>query len=102
MAEQLRIDFDALRACRASDPVSSINAAEHAAVFAATHAGRILQALKTHGPRTAHDLSQIVGLTVVQIDRRLPDLKNAKRARVQQLADGGDRMQGGFRVWEAL
>lgn len=101
MVEQLNIDFQAVMACRANDPLTSIEAAERAASFASSHAGRILQALKTHGPRTAHELNLLIGLTVVQIDRRLPDLKKADLARVVQLADGGDRAVGGFRVWEA-
>lgn len=101
MSEQFSIDFDALRACRSSDPVASVNAAERAATFASSQAGRILQALKTHGPRSAHELSLLIGLTVVQIDRRFPDLKAAGLARVVTLDDGAEAVRGGCRVWEA-
>lgn len=102
MSEQLSIDYNAERSVRASDPVTSYKAAVNAARFASSHAGRILQALKTHGPRSAHELEQLVGLSVVQIDRRLPDLKAAKLARVQQLDDGADVVRNNCRVWEAL
>lgn len=101
MSEQLAIDFDATHAARRHDPETSHVAARNAEKFAASHAGRILAALKTHGPRSAHELEAIVGLSVVQIDRRLPDLKNAGFARVAQLDDGADRIVDGFRVWEA-
>ncbi len=99
---QMAIDFDAQRAVRASDPVTSVLAAERAARFASSHAGRILQALKTHGPRSAHELSQLIGLTIVQVDRRLPELKRAKLAAVVTLDDGADLVRNGCRVWEAL
>lgn len=101
MTDQLQIDFDAVRACRSTDPGTSVAAAERAAGFASTHAGRIHLALINHGPRTAHELEGIVGLSVVQIDRRLPDLKRAGLARVQCLDDGAERAVDGFRVWEA-
>lgn len=99
---ELAIDFAPGHHARARDPLTSINAAERAKDFAATHAGRIHQALQTHGPRTAHELSQLIGLSVVQIDRRLPDLKAAGKARVVQMADGGDRTVNGFRLWRAI
>lgn len=99
---QLAIEFAPERAARRTDPGTSQAAAKNAQRFAASHAGRILQALKTHGPRSAHELEQLVGLSVVQIDRRLPDLKVAKLARVQCLDDGADVVRSGCRVWEAI
>jgi predicted ArsR family transcriptional regulator len=102
MHQQLAIDFDANRSARKSDPQTSHEAARNAERFAASHAGRILAALKLHGPRSAHELSQLVGLSVVQIDRRLPDLKAAGLAEVAKLDDGADRTLGGFRVWRAM
>jgi len=43
----------------------------------------------------------ITGLTVVQIDRRLPDLKASGLARVVKLDDGAVMVRNGARVWEA-
>lgn len=95
---QLHIDF---YRCRTTDPETSKTAARNAARFADSHAGRILAALKLHGPMTAHDM-HIIGLTVVQADRRLPELAKAGLARVCKLDDGADMVRGGFRVWEAV
>ena len=38
---------------------------------------------------------------LVQIDRRLPELQRAGKARVVQMA-GEDLTRGGARVWEAV
>jgi predicted transcriptional regulator len=100
MSEQLSIEFVSRRA-RRSDPETSKKAAEKAERFATSHAGRILAALKTHGPRTAHELSQLIGLTVVQIDRRTIELQRAGHIDVAKLDDGADRVVDGFRVWMA-
>lgn len=99
---QLSIDFAPEHKARRSDPETSHTAARNAEKFASSHAGRILAALKTHGPRNAHELEALVGLSVVQIDRRLPDLKSAGLARVAKLDDGADRIVDGFRVWESV
>ncbi len=98
---QLTIDFTTSHA-RASDPDTSKAAARRAAQFATSHAGRILLALQQHGPRTAHELNLLIGLTVVQIDRRLPDLKAMGLAQVKKLDDGADLVRSGCRVWEAV
>ena len=84
---------------RASDPLSSILAAESAVVFAGTHRERIVQSLRTHGPMTAHDIAVATGLTVVQVDRRLPELQRDGVAKVVELA-GEVVLRDGFRVWE--
>ncbi|AVS67869.1 hypothetical protein C8245_21315 [Paracidovorax avenae] len=84
---------------RAHDPISSVQAAEGTAAFAGNHCARIMQALAA-GPATAHELEARTGLTVVQIDRRLPDLRAIGKARVVQLG-GQDLMRGNARVWEA-
>lgn len=99
---QLAIEFAPERAARRTDPATSLAAAKSAQRFAFSHAGRILQALKLHGPRTAHEISQLIGLSVVQVDRRLPELSRAGLARVVKLDDGADKVLGGFRVWEAI
>ena len=102
VAQQLAIDFAPERAARHTDPETSKAAARQAAKFRTSHAGRILLALQQHGPRTPKELEQIVGLSVVQIDRRLPELKKAKLARVVTLDDGADAVRNGCRVWSAI
>ncbi len=90
--------FDRPRA-RRTDPATSRTAGINAGRFANSHKARILAALKTHGPRSAHELSLLIGLTVVQIDRRLPECGSA----VQVMQQGGiDVVRGGCRVWEAV
>lgn len=84
---------------RASDPVSSVQAAERSTRFSETHKGRILAAMeKLGGSATAHEISASTGLSVVQIDRRLPELERDNLAEVVELA-GEDVMRGGFRLW---
>lgn len=85
---------------RARDPLSSVMAAERTPKFANGHCARILAAL-AKGQATPHELQNTTGLTVVQIDRRLPDLQKAGKARVVQQG-GEDLMRGKSRVWEAL
>lgn len=86
---------------RASDPMTSVLAAERATAFAGGHCARILAALNLYGPSTAAELQSYTGLTVVQADRRLPDLAKAGRARVVQ-SNGDDLTRNGYRVWEAV
>lgn len=86
---------------RARDPLSSVLAAERTPQFAGGHCARIIDCLKRFGPATAHELQQRTGLTVVQADRRLPELLKAGKARVVQRG-GFDLMRGGARVWEAV
>lgn len=86
---------------RASDPLSSVLAAERAIKFAGAHCDRILAALKAAGQATPHELERLTGLTVVQADRRLPELCRAGKVRVVQVG-GADLIRGGARVWEAV
>jgi predicted transcriptional regulator len=88
--------LDSTPRARRTDPITSHEAAAKAAKFAGGHAARILEALQQHGPQSAHDLSQRTGLSVVQVDRRLPELKASGRA-----APTG-AVRDGFRVWGAL
>lgn len=83
---------------RASDPVSSIEAAENASRFARSHCVQIISALEQHEGLTADEIADMTGLTVVQIDRRLPELARAGKARVLQ-HDGLDMIRNGYRVW---
>jgi len=98
--QQLSIEFDAKPRARRSDPVTSHAAALKAVRFSVGHKARILAALKQHGPRSAHELSLLIGLTVVQIDRRLCEMKPA--VRVVTLDDGADLVRNACRVWEAV
>lgn len=86
---------------RASDPFTSIQAAERSVAFSGGHCARILGALKLYGPSTALELQSYTGLTVVQIDRRMPDLREAGQAKVVQV-NGADLARKGYRVWEAV
>lgn len=86
---------------RATDPLSSVLAAERAAKFAGNHCDRILADLRKRGQATPHEMQSTTGLTVVQIDRRLPELLKAGRVRVVQRG-GADLIRGGARVWEAV
>jgi len=81
---------------RRTDPETSHKAAARASKFATSHAGRILLALQLHGPRSAHGLGLITGLSVVQIDRRLPELKRIGEA------EPTGAVEAGFRVWGAV
>ena len=85
---------------RNSDPITSHAAARNAERFAESHTGRILAALK-EGPRSAHGIAAMTGLTVVQVDRRLPELQRAGLAEV--MSDGlFIVIVGGCRVWRAV
>lgn len=93
-------DIQPVRA-RKTDPSTSHAAAKNAERFAATHAGRIMEALK-EGPRSAKGLSAMTGLSVEQCCRRLPELQKANLAEPMSHEDGGDVVVGGFRVWRAV
>jgi len=67
---------------RRTDPAPSRLAAENSKRFADSHAGRILNCLRLHGQRSTHEIAQIIGLSVVQIDRRKAELERAGRVRV--------------------
>jgi len=81
---------------RASDPDTSKAAARRAARFQASHAGRILEALRVH-PMTAKELAAHTKLSIEQVCRRLPELADARVMTV-----GGQPLEReGFRVWMA-
>ena len=96
-ADLADIDTIKLRV-RAQDPATSIAAAERSLKFSATHKGRIMEALEEAGSATAHEIGPATGLSVEQVDRRLPELARANMAEVLQIGDR-DAMRGGFRVW---
>ena len=92
------INGDTRLRARATDPMSSIQAADNAALFAGAHKERILAALDMLVTGTAHEIASATGLSVVQVDRRLPEMKRDGVARVLEVA-GQDVIRGGFRVW---
>jgi len=100
----MNIIFDNItpvRRARRSDPGTSKAAARNAERFASTHAGRIMEELRK-GPRTARGLAAMTGLTVVQIDRRLPELESAGLAETLDDGQGGAVEIGGYRVWRYI
>lgn len=96
-----QLDIFAEPMARATDPATSHAAAAQARTFAKSHSLRILECLRLYGRSTAKMLGTYTGLSVVQVDRRLPDLQRAGLARVVQV-EGRDMERGGFRVWEAV
>lgn len=77
---------------RRRDPVTSHKAAAKAKVFAASHAMRILDALR-EGDLTANEIAAVTGLSVVQTCRRLPEIKGIKPLDIER---------DGFRVWSIV
>ena len=82
---------------RLLDPQTSQHAATQAAVFAGSHCERIQAALED-GPLTAKEISRATHLTVVQVDRRLPELERQGKTQVVKV-DGIDLTRNGYRVW---
>lgn len=86
---------------RRTDPVSSHIAAGMVHQFQGKHLERILSALSFAGQATPAQIGQLTGLTVVQVDRRLPELQRQKRVRVVK-SGTSDLVRDGFRVWELV
>jgi hypothetical protein len=80
---------------RRTDPATSHAAARGAVRFSGSHKARIMEALK-EGPRTAAGIAAMTGLSVVQVDRRLPELQAQGKA-----APIASVVVGGYRVWKA-
>lgn len=74
---QLAIDFSARTHARSNDPETSREAAARITEFASGHCGKILAALKKHGPQSPQQLAYLVGLNQFQVCRRLPELQKA-------------------------
>jgi predicted Rossmann fold nucleotide-binding protein DprA/Smf involved in DNA uptake len=81
---------------RRTDPATSKAAGDKAAQFAPTHSARIMEVLRQE-QGTARDIAERTGLTVVQVDRRLPELQGAGLARPVPNA-----VIDGCRVWVAV
>ena len=111
--KRLIMEYAAAPLARSTDPATSHMAASRTACFAVTHRDRICSALRAaektykagtrdHWGATAKELSEITGLTVVQIDRRLPELERDNLVTVSATHDAKDLIRDGFRVWEAV
>ncbi len=76
--------FDDIQLVRArkTDPATSKRAALESAKFAESHAGRILRCLQLHGKRDTHQIAQITGLEVCQVDRRKIELERSGLVKV--------------------
>jgi hypothetical protein len=85
---------------RNTDPVTSHMAADRSKSFAPTHCSQIMAVL-LQDVATAARISELTGLTVVQIDRRLPELERRGFARPVEVF-GHPLIVGGYRVWEAV
>ena len=82
---------------RSHDPQTSQQAAVQAALFSGSHCDRIQAALED-APLSAKEISRATGLTVVQVDRRLPELERQGKTQVVKV-DGIDLTRNGYRVW---
>jgi predicted ArsR family transcriptional regulator len=86
---------------RKTDPEVSFEAAARAVEFSGAHCDRILACLETFGPQTKDEIADKTGLSPVQVDRRLPDLRKAGKAvptgDVRQSHSGRPE-----RVWRAV
>lgn len=75
--EQISINFDPRSAARRSDPATSHQAAINAQRFAASHAGRVLEALRRLGPAGKTRVAHACGLSDVEVCRRFDTLRKA-------------------------
>lgn len=86
---------------RRSDPISSYMAADRAKLFVGSHKERIITALGFLGQATPAEIGQLAGLTVVQVDRRLPELQKDHFVKVVKVGND-DLIRNSYRVWEAI
>lgn len=94
-------DLTPIRA-RRTDPATSHRAAAESAKFAGPHAGRILAALKLHGPMSPKQMFDFTGLDVAQCDRRRKEMIEAGLVRIKTTNDGISVTHEGCEVWEAV
>lgn len=67
---------------RSTDPIQSHDAADRARQFASGHRALILEALRKHGPLTAHGVAAVTNLTPEKVDRRRHELVSAGLVRL--------------------
>lgn len=95
---------DARTLARSCDPITSIKAAESAAVgLVETHENRIRAAIRKHGNGTAEEIGEWCGLTIVQVCRRLPYMCDLEPLTTETGAEITRRLNDGRfgRVWGA-
>ena len=83
---------------RSTDPSTSHQSAANTPKFAGGHKAIILEALQS-GAKCAKELERCTGLTVVQIDRRMAELKRLQEVEVVALDDGAEVIREGCRVY---
>lgn len=84
---------------RRDDPVTSQLAAQQAKQLAHDHRTKILDALAVRDG-TIYELAAATGLTHVQVARRMPELQDAKRARLKPDETRDSPSGRACRVWE--
>lgn len=103
---QLDLDFRASTRARRDDPETSHEAARAAVTVAGDHMAKILGSLITQGRGTIYEVAERLGLTHVQVARRMPELEERQVARpamengspLTRLSPSGRPC----RVWEAI
>lgn len=87
--------------CRASDPITSFEAADRVKEFQADHCTRILAALKRMGQAGAEQIAVMTSLDAYQVRKRLSDLQ--KRDLVQPYQETRRTSAGRReRIWGAI
>lgn len=85
---------------RKTDPHTSHEAAARIHEFAGAHCDRILECLQRFGPLNKDQIADHTGLSSVQVDRRLPDLR--KKGLANPTGDVRPSHSGRpERVWQA-
>ena len=83
---------------RSTDPITSHEAGARAHHFAGTHKAIILECLRAYGPSGAGRISELTGLHVTQIDRRMCELRRSMQ--VEYLMHEGEPVQqAGYLVY---
>lgn len=100
---QLALSFEPIRARRA-DPSTSQHAADLVREFEGEHFSKILKAVND-APGTIYEIAAATGLTHVQVARRMNELEQATRVRVQRDEQGSEVKRPSpsgrpCRVWE--
>lgn len=85
---------------RASDPLTSVMAAEKSVLFSGKQKERIMASIPPASSMTAKDISLATGLSVEQVCRRLPELQIQWMLSVVKDVCGDDLMVDGYRVWK--
>lgn len=84
---------------RHTDPITSHQAGARAHLFAGGHKATILACLWRYGPSGAGRISELTGLHVTQIDRRMCELRRSML--VEYLTHDGEPVsQNGFLVYK--